>query len=288
MHPDAALLAEVPLFKLLDDDERAALAEHLEVVAHPAGFLMWEYGDPGDSFYVIRTGEVEMFLKDDTGGRIVLECAKPGEHFGELSFLDEGCRSASVVVTKDLEAVRLDREDLMQFLKMKPHAALDLLAAMANRLRQTTDKLRHTASRNVNEEMNDTRTTVQKVADWIAEFSGSIPFLLIHAGLFTVWLVWNAFPKVAFDPYPYGLLTMAVSLEAIFLSVFVLLSQNRQAAKDHVRSDIEYDVNLKAELEVAQLHEKLDRLHSESLRRLRIIEERLVAHLSAADKVEGK
>jgi uncharacterized membrane protein len=171
---------------------------------------------------------------------------------------------------------------------MKPAAALDLLAAMGSRLRQTTEKLRHTASRNANEEIADNRTTVQKVADWIAEFSGSIPFLLIHAVLFTLWIVWNAFPKVAFDPYPYGLLTMCVSLEAIFLSVFVLLSQNRQAAKDHVRSDIEYDVNLKAELEVAQLHEKLDRLHSESLRRLRIIEDRLGEHLAAVSRLEGK
>jgi CRP/FNR family transcriptional regulator, cyclic AMP receptor protein len=288
MHPDAALLADVPLFKLLDDDERATLAEHLEVVTHPAGFMMWEYGDPGDSFYVIRSGEVEMFLKDDTGGRILLERARPGEHFGELSFLDEGCRSASVVVTEDLEAVRLDREDLEQFLKMKPAAALDLLAAMGNRLRQTTDKLRHTASRNVNEEMEDKRTAVQKVADWIAEFSGSIPFLLIHAGLFTGWLAWNAFPKIAFDPYPYGLLTMCVSLEAIFLSVFVLLSQNRQAAKDHVRSDIEYDVNLKAELEIAHLHEKLDRLNTQSLLRLQTIEKRLCDHLGGIASNGGK
>ena len=287
-HPDAALLADVPLFKMLDDDERAALSEHLEVVTHPAGHVMWEYGDPGDSFYVIRSGAAEMFLKDDTGGRIVLECAKAGDHFGELSFLDEGCRSASVVVTEDMEAVRLDREDLEQFLKMKPAAALDLLAAMGARLRQTTEKLRHTASRNVNEEMEDKRTTVQKVADWIAEFSGSIPFLMIHAGIFATWLIWNAFPKVAFDPYPYGLLTMCVSLEAIFLSVFVLLSQNRQAAKDHVRSDIEYDVNLKAEMEIAHLHEKLDHLNSQSLTRLQTIEKRLCDHLASVSRTGEK
>jgi len=121
------------------------------------------------------------------------------------------------------------------------------------RLRLTSNQLRHTATRNVNEEMSDKRTTVQKVADWIAEFSGSIPFLLIHAVLFTAWIGVNYFPSLAFDPYPYGLLTMAVSLEAIFLSVFVLLSQNRQAAKDRVHADIEYDVNLKAELEIARL-----------------------------------
>jgi uncharacterized membrane protein len=126
----------------------------------------------------------------------------------------------------------------------------------------------------VNEEIEDRRTKVEKAADWIAEFSGSIPFLNLHLVFFFVWIVLNLKfmekvqvawmqPFILFDPYPFGLLTMAVSLEAIVLSVFVLLSQSRQAAKDHVRSDIEYDVNLKAELEVAQLHNKVDRVYEE-------------------------
>jgi uncharacterized membrane protein len=117
-----------------------------------------------------------------------------------------------------------------------------------------------------------------KVADWIAEFSGSIAFLLIHVVVFTAWILLNlgSIPWAPrFDPFPYGLLTMAVSLEAIFLSVFVLLSQNRQAAKDHVRSDIEYDVNLKAELEVAHLHEKVDQLAGDVARRLDGVERAL-------------
>jgi len=288
MHADAALLAEVPLFKLLDNEERAALATHLEVVKHPAGHVMFEYGDPGDCFFIVRTGEVEMYLRDDTGEKILLERATTGDYFGELSLLDEGCRSASVVVTQELEALRLDREDLKNFLKMKPEAALDLLAATGHRLRQTVERLRHTASRNVNEETADKRTTVQKSADWIAEFSGSIPFLFIHVIIFATWIIVNVghIPGIPqFDAYPFGFLTLAVSLEAIFLSVFVLLSQNRQAAKDHIRSDIEYEVNLKAELEVAHLHEKVDRLNSESLARLQTIEHRLCEHL---DKVARK
>jgi uncharacterized membrane protein len=143
---------------------------------------------------------------------------------------------------------------------------------MGRRMRVTTDLLRHTASRNVNEEVEDKRTKVQKAADWIAEFSGSIAFLNIHLVLFAVWIVMNVgngVPGVPmFDPFPFGLLTMAVSLEAIILSVFVLLSQNRQVAKERVRGDIEYNVNLKAELEIAHLHEKLDRLTAEVLGRL--------------------
>jgi CRP/FNR family cyclic AMP-dependent transcriptional regulator len=278
MPTDAALLAEVPFFQLLDEQERALLADELDVVNFSAGQTVFSYGDPGDSLYVIRSGEVEAFFKDDTGERIVLERSQAGDFFGELSLLDNGPRTASVVVTKDMEALRVDRGDLNHFLQVRPAAALNLLTAMGRRMRQTTELLRHTASRNVNEEIEDKRTIVQKVADWIAEFSGSMPFLTINALLFFFWILLNVeiIPHLpAFDPFPFGLLTMAVSLEAIFLSIFVLISQNRQAAKDRVRADIEYDVNLKAELEVAHLHEKLDHLNAEVLARLTAIEQSL-------------
>jgi uncharacterized membrane protein len=275
--PEAELLAEVPFFQLLDDEERNILAKELDVVRFAVGHTIFHYGDPGDSLFVIRTGEVEVFVKDDTGERIVLETAQEGDFFGELSLLDGGPRTASVIVTRELEALRVDRSDLDHLLRLHPEAALNLLTAMGRRTRTTAELLRHTASRNVNREMEDRRTKVQRAADWIAEFSGSLAFLFLHCILFFVWILVNTggAPGVpVFDPFPFGLLTMAVSLEAIILSVFVLLSQNRQAAKERIRSDIEYDVNLKAELEVAHLHEKTDRLMTELLARLDRIEQR--------------
>jgi CRP/FNR family cyclic AMP-dependent transcriptional regulator len=277
MPTDVALLAEVPFFQLLDEQERADLAQQLDVVHFPAGHLIWKVGDPGGELYVIRSGEVEVFFKNDTGERIVLETSVVGDFFGELSLLDNGPRTASVVVTEDLEALKVDRNDLDQLFRLHPHAALDLLTAMGRRMRVTVERLRHTATRNVNEEIEDKRTVVQKAADWISEFSGSIPFLMIHVVIFTLWIGLNTFPGLThFDPFPFGLLTMVVSLEAIILSVFVLLSQNRQVAKDRIRSDIEYEVNLKAELEIAHMHEKVDRLYSENQARLENIE-RLLA-----------
>ena len=275
MPTDAALLAEVPFFSLLDEQERADLATQLDIVHFPAGHTMWKAGDPGGELFVIRSGEAEVYFKNDTGERIVLETARVGDFVGELSLLDKGTRTASVVVTEDLEALRVDRNDLQILFRHHPDAALDVLAAMARRLRHTAELLRHTATRNVNEEVEDKRTVVEKVADWIAEFSGSILFLTINSLIFFFWIVVNSalIPGLpAFDRYPFGLLTMAVSLEAIILSIFVLLSQNRQAAKDRVRSDIEYDVNLKAELEIAHLHEKVDELNAEVLGRLNKIE----------------
>ncbi|MDB6146565.1 MAG: rane protein [Spartobacteria bacterium] len=271
MCPEADLLKEVPLFQLLDDHERSELAGQLDVVAFATGETVFNYGEPGDAIYVISSGEVEVFFKNDTGERIVLEVATRGDFFGELSMLDQGTRSASVVATQETLALRLDRNDLEKFLSLRPGAAMDILTAMGKRHRETVERLRHTATRNVNEEHEDHRTLVQKSADWIAGFAGSIPFLLIHVGIFAFWLIvnWLHIPGVPqFDPYPFGFLTLAVSLEAIFLSVFVLLSQNRQAAKDRVHADIEYDVNLKAELEIAHLHEKIDRLTGDVLVRL--------------------
>jgi uncharacterized membrane protein len=282
MATDSALLAEVPMFQLLDEAERADLAANLDELKFAAGQTIFRAGDPGDAMYVIRSGEVEMFFKDNTGNKIVLETSGPGHFFGELSLLDSGSRSASVMALTEVEALRVDRDDLNHLFRAHPGAAMDLLAAMGRRMRVTAELLRHTASRNVNQEIEDKRSVIDKAADWIAAFSGSIAFLFIHILIFAVWIGLNIIPGIPqFDPFPFGLLTMSVSLEAIILSVFVLLSQNRQIEKDRVRSDVEYDVNLKAELEIMQLHEKIDHLNSDVLKRLALIEQAIRAEKRA-------
>ena len=270
-------LAEIPLFALLDDQERAALAERLDEARFAAGTKIFQTGQPGDALYAVRAGEVEIFFNSDSGDRILLETARAGDFFGEISLLDGGPRTASAVVTKDAEVLVVDREDLEAFLKKRPEAALDLLAATGRRLRETNRILRQTAAKDINEAEEDKRTSVMKVADWISDFSGSLPFLFIHCVLFVLWIILNTGPLAhtpagGWDPFPYGLLTMAVSLEAIILSVFVLLSQNRQVARERVRNDIEYRVNLKAELEVSELHRKLDDVHADVLERLARLE----------------
>ncbi len=280
MPADVALLAGVPFFQYLDEDEREVLARQLDVVRIPAGQIVFHANDPGGTLFVVRQGCVEVFFKDDTGERIVLERPGPGEVFGEISFLDGGARTASVLVVDDLEALAVDRDDLSHLFRVHPEAGLDIIAAMGKRLRHTVELLRRTAARNVNVEAEDRRTAVERAADWVAEFSGSIPFLVLHVVIFAVWILLNVrwlpgWKPPMFDPFPFGLLTMVVSLEAIILSVLVLLSQNRQTAKDRIRSDIEYEVNLKAELEIAQLHEKMDHLHTEALARLEEVQRTL-------------
>ncbi len=266
----AQMLAEIPLFSLLDDEERSLLAERVEVVHFSAGEAIFKFGDPGDAMYVLKSGEVELTVKTKTGETMFLERPEAGDFFGEISLLDEGPRTANALAVRDVEALEIDRGDLDELFRLKPAAAMDLLAATGRRMRQTTMLLRNAATRNVNEEAQDQRSSIMKVADWIASFSGSLPFLGLHIVAFATWILLNVrlFPFGDFDPFPFGFLTLVVSLEAIILSVFVLLSQNRQAARDKVRGDIEYDVNLKAEMQIAHMHEKVDTLYSEVTKRL--------------------
>jgi uncharacterized membrane protein len=264
---DARMLAEVELFEHLNDDDRARLAALIDVRSLAAGDTLFHAGEPGESLYVVRSGEVELFIKDTAGQRIPLAIVGAGEIFGELALLDRSPRTATAVAMGDSELLELDRDDLLLLFGKSPAAALRLLAAMGHMTRKADELLRTRVSRNANEEAEENIGTLQRIADWISWFSGSMWFLLINAVWFIVWIGVNTLPVgvPAFDPYPFGLLTMIVSLEAIFLSCFVLISQNRQAEKDRVRSNIEYEVNIKAELEVAHLHEKTDRIYAEML-----------------------
>lgn len=271
---DVSLLSGIEFFELLKDEDRRELANVVDAVKLNAGETLFNAGEPGESLFVVRSGSIELYIKDTAGQKIVLTIADEGNLFGELSLLDSGPRTATAIALSDTELLVLDRDDLLLLFQKRPDAALNMLAAMSTMTRKADELLRTRVSRNVNEEMEEHSTPLQRIADWIAWFSGSMPFLMINAGWFIVWITLNTtrtgVPQ--FDPYPFGLLTMIVSLEAIFLSCFVLVSQNRQAEKDRVRSDIEYEVNIKAELEVTHLHEKTDRIYENMLARFAKLE----------------
>jgi len=267
MSATAEALADVPLFAGFDDKERALLAERVDLVTITEGEKLFDYGDPGDWMMIVRSGRVEISVKTKTGEKVFLESAEPGDFFGEISLLDAGPRTAAATVIETGEAIIVDREDLDELLKLRPSAAMHLLAATGKRLRHNAAVLRNTAARNVNEEVAAENNPVLRVADWVANFSGSITFLVLHVLFFASWLGFNATP-LAFDPFPFNLLTMTVSLEAIILSTLLLFSSNREGAREKVRSNIEYEVNLKAELQIQHLHEKVDSLHREILGRL--------------------
>jgi CRP/FNR family cyclic AMP-dependent transcriptional regulator len=289
MAVEPSAIEDVEFFKLLGDEDRLALAEVVDLVKLGNGETLFRAGDPGEGLFLMRSGEVELSVRDNAGQKIILDITKSGDFFGEIALLDSGARTASAVALTDSELIELDRDDLLLLFQKKPDAALSMLAAMGRMTRKADELLRTRVSRNVNEEIEERLTVVQRIADWLAAFSGSMNFLFIHAAWFGVWIMLNVgivnIPRLSgFDPFPFGLLTMIVSLEAIFLATFVLISQNRQVEKDKVRSDIEYDVNIKAEMEVGELHQKIDHVHAEMLRRFTALE-KMLARREAEEKV---
>jgi len=276
MAADAGLLADLPLFAALGPEELALLSEAVDLRELQPGESMFKAGDPGEALYIVASGEIEISVVDRAGQKIVLTGRHRGDVFGELAMLDAGPRTATATAIVPTELLELDRSDLLLLVTKKPEAALHLLGAMGAMTRKADLLLRTRVARNVQDEIEDQRSFLEKLTDWIARFSGSMTFLLLNASWFALWIYLNVSGKASFDPYPFGFLTMVVSLEAIILSILVLLAQNRQAAKDHIRDDVEYDINVKAELEIAHLHQKVEELTDQFRHRLNRIEARLI------------
>jgi CRP/FNR family transcriptional regulator, cyclic AMP receptor protein len=270
-----SLLADVPLFQSLDAAERSTLAGSVTVVDFAPGTRVFRRGDPGGSLYVVSRGLVEISVETTTGDRVLLDQMGPGDFFGEISLLDGRERTADATATGETRAFEIDRADLEELFRKHPDAALDVLEVVGRRLREADRLLQSQSSVSPNQEVSERTTPVQRVAESLARFSGSIPFLVWHALLFLVWILVNlnllSFVR-GFDPFPFGFLTMAVSLESIFLSCFVLIAQNRQAAGDRIRSDVEFAANIRAGKEVTQLHGKVDTLYSEIMARLALLD----------------
>jgi CRP/FNR family cyclic AMP-dependent transcriptional regulator len=269
------LLAEIPLFSKMDDQEREELRAIMTERIFQPGQAVMKAGEQGSAFNIIERGEVEIWLTDTDGKKVVLDVLGPGKFFGELSMLAGETRSANATTEEEVVTLELSRDEFFDFLRQRPEAALDVLSELGERLKHTDDILRTRMSRNPNEEHDGRLSLGQRIADVIAEFSGSIPFLLLNLVIFILWLLANTVaPKsIQFDPYPFQFLTMAVSLEAIFLSIFVLVSQNRQAAKDRIKADLDYQVDVKAEMEmtvmaiqIRDIERKLHHIHRDVLR----------------------
>lgn len=253
------LLADIPLFSHMDEHEHQEIHALMTERSFQPGQILMRAGEPGGAFQIIQQGEVELWLVDSDDRKVVLDVLGPGKFLGELSMLSEETRSASAVSEEKVVTLELSRKDFLDFLRRRPDAAVDVLTELGNRLKHTDALLRTRVSRNLNEAIEERLSAGQRVADLIATFSGSLPFLILNFLVFVIWIVANiAGPQgVHVDPYPFQFLTMAVSLEAIFLSIFVLVSQNRQAAKDRIKADLDYQVNVKVEMEMSILTSRI-------------------------------
>src|ERR1700704_2927541 len=204
---DPRYLANIKMFELLNEDDRVALAKVVDELKVPAGHTLFQAGDPGDSLFIVRQGQIELFIKDTAGQKIVLHTAEAGDMFGELAMLDSGARTATALALTEADVLVLDRDDLVLLFQRKPEAALHMLGALSGLTRKADELLRTRVSRNANEEMEVHSTTLLRIADWIAWFSGSMAFLILNGGWFVIWIAINTLPLGvrAFDPFPFGL-----------------------------------------------------------------------------------
>ena len=275
---DASILTEIDHLRDLKPAEQSALAERIELLKFAVGEPVFSFGDPGHALYIVRSGEVEIFVKNDQGEKIVLEISKPGDIFGEVSLLDDGPRTAWVTAISDVELLRLDRQHFEDYVRLHTPAALNLLSVTARRLRKSDELIRRTVTRNANDVTEGQRTLASVVVDAICNWSGSLQAVAVQTVIFAVYVLINAehFFGLKWDPYPYNLLSLIVGLDCIYLALFVLASQNRQQARDKIRSDIEFETSVNTELKIAYLHEKIDRL-SESNYQVLVNTQKMIA-----------
>ncbi len=260
-------LRSVPLFASLDDQAASELRNLLELREVPGGTTLFRLGETGDSMYLIERGRVRISIRDADGSDVTLAELAGGDFFGEMALLDGKPRSADTTVIEDAFFAVLSRDNFLKFVRANPDVALRMLSAITHRLRKTDEMLRHRVSRNVNEEEDARLTVGDRLANRIANFGGSWMFIGLLAVILILWIVVNSYLIAAseVDPYPYQLFGLVLGVLAGVQAPIIMMSQNRQGEKDRLRADLDYQVNLKNELSLAEILRRLDVLESERL-----------------------
>ena len=259
---EAAMLSQVPLFGNLDSTELENLADLVDQIEVKAGDIIFHEHDTGDALYVVEAGAVRIWVRDEDVQEVTLSELKPGDFFGELAVLDSGERSANASAVVDSTLHRLSREDFHGFLLKYPHAGIDVIREVAARLRATNLLVSQRVTRNINAEMDEKMTMGQRVADKVASFGGSWTFIFIYCTFLLAWMLVNTFvlaklgkgeDGAQFDPYPYILLNLMLSMTAALQAPIIMMSQNRAGEKDRLAAEQDFKVNLKSELMLEEL-----------------------------------
>lgn len=266
------LLKSIPLFESLEADDLTALGGKLRDVSVPAGGTVFAQGDEGDAMYLIVDGAVEIVAGTGKQKAVVAGLFKT-QYFGELSLLDGAPRSATAVATRATEMLALERDDFVEFIKKRPEAALSIMHEVGERMRATNELMTRTVTRNVLEEEDRKLSIGDRVADKVAAFGGSWPFIFIFTGFMAVWMVWNSVNNepLAFDPLPFMFLNLFLSTIAALQAPVIMMSQNRQSEKDKALAVNDFQVNLKNEVSI----DRVLRGQAELLLRMSQLEHRL-------------
>ena len=255
-------LRNVPLFSLLDDDELAVLAEQVELRTFAARQRIYKMNEAGDRAYILMSGAVHVSTVDEDQQEVVVDQPHHGEFFGFASMLEQTTHHTTAVAMEESTCLEVDRHDISMLSATKPMAGLDMMTVLARQFHSSQDMVRVRAARNANLIIEEKETFGERIADRVASFGGSWTFIILFGLVLSIYTLINVILKgKAWDPYPFILLNLFLSMLASIQAPVIMMSQNRQDKKDRLRSEIGFDVNIRAESEIQALSRHVKALH---------------------------
>src|SRR5512147_1611482 len=258
---EVEILRNVPLFALLDEDELAVLASQVELKKFAPRQRIYKTGEPGGRAYVMVSGAVRVTTTDEDHQEVVVDQPAEGEFFGFASMLDGTPHQTDAVAVEETECVEVDRNDITVLIQQKPHAGLDMMSVLGRQFHNAQRLVRLRAARNPNDVIEEEETFGERIADSVASFGGSWTFIIAFAVTLITYASINIFLRGrAWDPYPFILLNLFLSMLAAIQAPVIMMSQNRQDKKDRLRSELDFDVNRRAHTEIQGLSNKINLL----------------------------
>jgi uncharacterized membrane protein len=272
------VLRQVPLFALLDDEETAVLASQVELKTFAPRQRIYKMNDPGDRAYVLVSGSVRVTTVDEDHQEVTVDQPARGDFFGFASMLEQTPHQTTAIALEETVCVEVDRHDISILLERKPMAGMDMLTVLGRQFHASQQLVRVRASRNPNQIIEEEETRGERVADSVASFGGSWTFIITFLVVLVTYSSINVLLKHrAWDPYPFILLNLFLSMLAAIQAPVIMMSQNRQDKKDRLRSELDYEVNRRAEVEIQGLAKKVNLLGD----KIGDVEDLLRAKLSA-------
>ena len=253
------VLRQVPLFALLDDEEAAVLAGQVEVKQFAARQRIYKMGEPGGRAYIVVSGMVRVTTVDEDHQEVVVDEPSQGEFFGFASMLEETVHQSGAIALQETVCIEVDRHDIAILLQRKPMAGMDMLAVLGRQFHSSQKLVRVRAARNPNEVIEEKETFGERIADHVASFGGSWTFIISFAIVLVTYAAVSAgLRQRSWDPYPFILLNLFLSMLAAIQAPIIMMSQNRQDKKDRLRGELDYEVNRRAETEIQGLAHKIN------------------------------
>jgi uncharacterized membrane protein len=256
---EPSVLKDVPLFARLDDDEMAVLATQVEIRHFAPRQRIYKIGDAGGRAYVMVSGVVRVTTIDEDQQDVVVDQPSVGEFFGFASMLEGTPHQTNAVALEASVCIEVDQHDIAVLVERKPHSAMDMLAVLGRQFHAAQQLVRLRAARNPNEMIESEATFGERIADHVAGFGGSWTFIITFLMTLLAYTLLNvALGRSSWDPYPFILLNLMLSMLAALQAPVIMMSQNRQDKKDRLRGELDFAVNRRAEAEVQSLSRKLN------------------------------